>query len=44
MEEFEQEKVSRDEEKVKYLSENLPSLQMTGFSMDELQVSERLLH
>uniref|UniRef100_A0A8C1TG57 Troponin I, skeletal, slow c n=1 Tax=Cyprinus carpio TaxID=7962 RepID=A0A8C1TG57_CYPCA len=37
MEELEQETVSRDEEKVKYLSEKLPPLQITGLSMDELQ-------
>ncbi len=44
MEDLEQENLSRDEEKVKYLSENLPPLQITGLSMDELQVSERQLH
>uniref|UniRef100_A0A672PWV6 Troponin I, skeletal, slow c n=1 Tax=Sinocyclocheilus grahami TaxID=75366 RepID=A0A672PWV6_SINGR len=38
MEELEQETVSRDEDKVKYLSEKLPPLQITGLSMDELQV------
>uniref|UniRef100_A0A672Q3T2 Troponin I, skeletal, slow c n=1 Tax=Sinocyclocheilus grahami TaxID=75366 RepID=A0A672Q3T2_SINGR len=37
MEELEQETVSRDEDKVKYLSEKLPPLQITGLSMDELQ-------
>lgn len=39
MDDLEQEKVSRDEEKVRYLSEKMPSLQTTGLSMDELQVS-----
>uniref|UniRef100_A0A673K461 Troponin I, slow skeletal muscle-like n=1 Tax=Sinocyclocheilus rhinocerous TaxID=307959 RepID=A0A673K461_9TELE len=37
MEELEQETVNRDEEKVKYLSEKLTPLQITGLSMDELQ-------
>ncbi|TTN17662.1 Troponin I, slow skeletal muscle [Bagarius yarrelli] len=38
MEDLEQEKVSRDEEKVRYLGEKLPPLQMSGFAMEELQV------
>lgn len=41
MEELEQETANRDDEKVKYLSEKLPPLQITGLQMEELQVSER---
>lgn len=41
MDELEQETINRDEEKVKYLSEKLPPLQITGLQMEELQVSER---
>ncbi|XP_052008478.1 troponin I, slow skeletal muscle-like [Xyrauchen texanus] len=44
IDEFEQEKVSRDEEKVKYLSENLPPLQITGLPIEELQKLCRQLH
>uniref|UniRef100_A0A8C1ARH8 Troponin I, skeletal, slow c n=4 Tax=Cyprinus carpio TaxID=7962 RepID=A0A8C1ARH8_CYPCA len=44
MEELEQEKISRDEEKVKYLSDKLPPLQITGLSMEELQKLCRQLH
>ncbi|TRY58659.1 hypothetical protein DNTS_024799 [Danionella cerebrum] len=44
MEELEQEKQSRDEEKVKYLSEKLPPLQITGLNLEELQKLCRQLH
>ena len=40
MEDLEQEKVTRDEEKVRYLGEKLQPLQMSGLAMDELQVCE----
>ncbi|XP_059421298.1 troponin I, slow skeletal muscle-like [Carassius carassius] len=44
MDELEQEKVNRDEEKVKYLSDKLPPLQITSLSMEELQKLCRQLH
>ncbi|XP_026855279.1 troponin I, skeletal, slow c isoform X2 [Electrophorus electricus] len=44
MEDLEQEKVNRDEEKVRYLGEKLPSLQMSGFAMEELQKLCKQLH
>ncbi|XP_056622813.1 troponin I, skeletal, slow c [Triplophysa dalaica] len=44
IDELEQEKVSRDEEKVRYLAEKMPPLQTTGLSMDELQKLCRQLH
>uniref|UniRef100_UPI0037E77E87 troponin I, skeletal, slow c n=1 Tax=Semicossyphus pulcher TaxID=241346 RepID=UPI0037E77E87 len=36
-EELEAEKAAREEEKVRYLGEKLPPLQLTGLNMDELQ-------
>ncbi|KPP57384.1 troponin I, slow skeletal muscle-like [Scleropages formosus] len=36
-EDLEREKMERDEEKVRYLEEKLPPLQMSGLSMEELQ-------
>ncbi|XP_066541700.1 troponin I, skeletal, slow c [Hoplias malabaricus] len=44
MEELEQEKVSRDEEKVRFLEENLPPLQLSGLMIDELQKMCKQLH
>ncbi|KAI7802402.1 troponin I [Triplophysa rosa] len=44
IDDLEQEKVSRDEEKVRYLAEKMPPLQVTGLSMDELQKLCRQLH
>uniref|UniRef100_A0A671KC26 Troponin I, skeletal, slow c n=1 Tax=Sinocyclocheilus anshuiensis TaxID=1608454 RepID=A0A671KC26_9TELE len=41
---LEQEKINRDEDKVKYLSDKLPPLQITGLSMEELQKLCRQLH
>lgn len=39
MEELEQENAARDDEKVRYLGEKLQPLQLSGLSMDDLQVS-----
>ncbi|XP_058243846.1 troponin I, skeletal, slow c [Hemibagrus wyckioides] len=44
MEDLEQEKVTRDEEKVRYLGEKLPPLQISGLALDELQKLCRQLH
>ncbi|KAA0715206.1 Troponin I, slow skeletal muscle [Triplophysa tibetana] len=44
IDELEQEKVSRDEEKVRYLAEKMQPLQTTGLSMDELQKLCQQLH
>ncbi|NP_001187788.1 troponin I, skeletal, slow c [Ictalurus punctatus] len=44
MDDLEQEKNTRDEEKVRYLGEKLPSLQFSGLAMDELQKLCRQLH
>ncbi|CAM4580195.1 unnamed protein product [Leuciscus chuanchicus] len=44
MEELEQETANRDDEKVKYLSEKLPPLQITGLQLEELQKLCRQLH
>ncbi|KPP68528.1 troponin I, skeletal, slow c-like, partial [Scleropages formosus] len=41
-EDLEKEKMERDEEKVRYLSEKLPPLQMSGMSLEELQVRGRV--
>lgn len=38
-EDLERETQEREEEKVRYLGEKLPPLQMSGLSLDELQVS-----
>ncbi|XP_018620861.1 troponin I, slow skeletal muscle-like [Scleropages formosus] len=43
-EDLEKEKMERDEEKVRYLSEKLPPLQMSGMSLEELQKLCRQLH
>ncbi|KAJ8381459.1 hypothetical protein SKAU_G00022370 [Synaphobranchus kaupii] len=40
MEDLEKEKVDRDEEKVRYLSEKMPPLEMSGLQLDELQIQE----
>lgn len=37
-EDLEQERQEREEEKVRYLGEKIPPLQVSGMSMDELQV------
>lgn len=37
-EDLEKEKQEREEEKVRYIGENLPPLQLSGLSVDELQV------
>lgn len=39
VEELEAEKAAREEEKVRYLGEKLPPLQLSGLNMDDLQVS-----
>lgn len=39
MEELEAEKVAKEEEKVRYLGEKLPPLQLSGLKADDLQVS-----
>ncbi|XP_030646300.1 troponin I, skeletal, slow c [Chanos chanos] len=44
MEDLEQEKIKRDEEKVRYLGEKLPPLQLSGLSMDDLQKLCKQLH
>ena len=41
MEELEAETVARDEEKVRYLGEKLPPLQVSGIPLEDLQVSDR---
>ena len=41
MEDLEAETVARDEEKVRYLGERLPPLQMSGVPLEDLQVSDR---
>lgn len=41
MEELEAEKEAREEEKVRYLGEKLPPLQLTGLTSDDLQVSQQ---
>lgn len=38
IEELEKEKQDRDEEKIRYLGEKLPPLQLSGLSLGELQV------
>ena len=38
MEELEAEKAAREEEKVRYLGEKLPPLQLSGLNTDDLQV------
>ncbi|XP_041651846.1 troponin I, skeletal, slow c [Cheilinus undulatus] len=43
-EELEAEKVAREEEKVRYLGEKLPPLQLTGLDMGELQQVCKELH
>nr|XP_015208642.1 PREDICTED: troponin I, slow skeletal muscle-like [Lepisosteus oculatus] len=43
-EELEKEKVDRDEEKVKYLAERVPPLQLTGLTLEDLQKLCRQLH
>lgn len=40
-EDLEREKQDREEEKVRYLGEKLPPLQVSGLSMAELQVKQR---
>lgn len=42
MEELEAEKLAREEEKVRYLGEKLPPLQLSNLNMDDLQV--RFMH
>ncbi|XP_046720535.1 troponin I, skeletal, slow c isoform X3 [Silurus meridionalis] len=44
VDDLEQEKSTRDEEKVRYLGEKLPPLQISGLSMDDLQKLCRQLH
>ncbi|KAM3869890.1 troponin I, skeletal, slow c [Diretmus argenteus] len=44
MEELEAERVARDEEKVRYLGEKLPTLQLSGLSIEELQKLCKQLH
>lgn len=41
MEELEAEKAAREEAKVHYLGEKLPPLQLTGLTLDDLQVSHK---
>lgn len=43
MEELEAEKAAREEAKVRHLGEKLPPLQLTGLTLDDLQVSHRNL-
>lgn len=43
-EDLEQEKQEREEEKVRYLGEKIPPLQVSGMSMDELQNLCKQLH
>ncbi len=38
MEELEAEKAAREEEKVRYLGDKLPPLQLSGLNMEDLQV------
>lgn len=40
-EDLEQETQEREEEKVRYLGEKIPPLQVSGMSMEELQVEPR---
>ncbi|KAG5846095.1 hypothetical protein ANANG_G00146110 [Anguilla anguilla] len=44
MEDLEKEKLDRDAEKVRYLGEKLPPLQMSGLQLDELQKLCKQLH
>uniref|UniRef100_A0AAY4BVE6 Troponin I, skeletal, slow c n=1 Tax=Denticeps clupeoides TaxID=299321 RepID=A0AAY4BVE6_9TELE len=44
IEEIEQEKVAREEEKVRYLGEKLPPLQVSGLPLEELQKLCKQLH
>ncbi|KAL2092940.1 hypothetical protein ACEWY4_010252 [Coilia grayii] len=44
MEDLEQEKVARDEEKVRYLGDKLPPLQLSGMTLDDLQKLCKQLH
>lgn len=41
MEQLEQETQDRDEEKLSYLGERLPPLQLSGLSLAELQVRDK---
>lgn len=41
MEELEKEIQDRNEEKVRYIGEKLPPLQLSGMSLEELQVSDK---
>ncbi|XP_040030095.1 troponin I, slow skeletal muscle [Gasterosteus aculeatus] len=43
-EDLEKEKQEREEEKVRYIGENLPPLQLSGLSVDELQKMVKELH
>uniref|UniRef100_A0A8C8DZS4 Troponin I, skeletal, slow d n=1 Tax=Oryzias sinensis TaxID=183150 RepID=A0A8C8DZS4_9TELE len=43
-EDLEKEKLEREEEKVRYLGEKLPPLQLSGLSLDELQKLCKQLH
>lgn len=43
-EDLERERQEREEEKVRYLGEKLPPLQLSGLSMDELQVRVRVIN
>lgn len=40
-EDLEREKQEREEEKVRYLGEKLPPLQVSGLSLNDLQVKQR---
>uniref|UniRef100_A0AAR2LIA7 Troponin I, skeletal, slow d n=1 Tax=Pygocentrus nattereri TaxID=42514 RepID=A0AAR2LIA7_PYGNA len=44
IEELEKEKLERDEEKVRYLGEKMPALQLSGLSLAELQNLCKQLH
>ncbi|KAL7827851.1 hypothetical protein AOLI_G00310030 [Acnodon oligacanthus] len=44
IEELEKEKLERDDEKVRYLEEKMPALQLSGLSLDELQNLCKQLH
>ncbi|KAM9377713.1 troponin I, skeletal, slow c [Pholidichthys leucotaenia] len=44
MEELEAEKAANEEEKVRYLGEKLPPLQLSGLSMDDLQKLCKQMH
>lgn len=41
-EDLEQERQDREEEKVRYLGEKIPPLQLSGLSLEELQVEPQL--